>query len=162
MSDETPITDDRDPAMAVTEMIDHVLGLAVTWTAWDGRPLQADDRLYTPHKAIRRVTDHLIDHLAELEARLAGERTIPDRWHASASTTPGDLADFTEQDLDEAKSRLTRLGRIWSARLNTLTPVQLDQSPGQGWTFRQIAFHLTESAYYADSVGDLTAVGSGH
>jgi hypothetical protein len=88
-------------------------------------------------------------------------RTPIDRWHASAGTTPGDFADFTEQDPDEAKSRLTRSGQIWSARLNTLTPVQLDQSPGQGWTFRQIAFHLTESAYYADSVGDLTAIGSG-
>ena len=160
MSDETPITDDRDPARLVTEMIDHVLGLAATWTKWDGRPFQADERLYTPHKAIRRVTDHLIDHLAELEARLAGEQTIPDRWHASASTTPSDLAAFTDQDLDEAKSRLTRLGQIWAARLNSLSPGQLDQSSEQGWTFRQIAFHLTESAYYADSVGDLTAVGS--
>lgn len=161
MTDETPITDDRDPAAVVTEMIDHVLRLAATWTAWDGRPLHADDRLYTPHKAIRRVTDHLIDHLAELESRLAGEQPIPDRWHASASTTPGDLAAFTDQDLDEARSRLTRLGRIWAVRLNALTPGQLDQSPGQGWTFRQIAFHLPDSAYYADSVGNLSAVGSG-
>lgn len=157
MSDETPITDDRDPASVVTEMINHVLGLAATWTAWDGRPLHACERLYTPRKAIRRVTDHLIDHLAELEARLAGEQTIPDRWHASASTTPGDLATFTDQDLDEAKSRLTRLGQIWAVRLNALTPDQLDHSPGEGWTFRQVAFHLAESAYYADAVGDLTA-----
>ncbi|GAB3958452.1 hypothetical protein GCM10029978_003410 [Actinoallomurus acanthiterrae] len=161
MSDDVPITDDREPASVVTAMIDHVLGLAVTWTAWDGRPLRAGERLYTPHKAIRRVADHLIDHLAELEARLAGDRTIPDRWHASASTTPGDLAAFTGQDLDEAKSRLTRLGRIWAARLNTLTPDQLDHPPGEGWTFRQIAFHLAESAYYADAVGNLSAVGSG-
>jgi hypothetical protein len=156
MSDETPITDGRDPALLVTEMIDHVLALAATWTAWDGRPLYTDERSYTPHKAIRRVTDHLIDHLAELEARLAGERTIPDRWHASASTTPGDLATFTDHDLDEAKSRLTRLARIWAARLNALTPDQLDHSPGEGWTFRQLAFHLAESTYYADAVGNLT------
>ncbi|MCO6011306.1 hypothetical protein NE236_40790 [Actinoallomurus purpureus] len=160
MSDEVPGTDAREPALVVMAMIDHVLGLAVTWTAWDGRPIAAGERIYTPHKAIRRVTDHLIDHLAELEVRLAGDRTIPDHWHASASTTPGDLAPFTDQDLDEAKSRLTRLGRIWSARLNTLTPDQLDHSPGEGWTFRQIAFHLG-STFYADSVGDLSAVGSG-
>jgi hypothetical protein len=160
MSDEVPITDDREPALVVTAMIDHVLGLAVTWMAWDGRPLHTDERVYTPHKAIRRVTDHLIDHLAELEARLAGDRPIPDRWHASASTTPGDLAAFTGQDLDEAKSRLTRLGRIWVARLNALAPGQLDHSPGTGWTFRQLAFHLAESTYYADAVGDLSAVGS--
>ncbi|RFU40114.1 hypothetical protein DZF91_18845 [Actinomadura logoneensis] len=160
MADETPITDERDPATVVTGMVDHVLSLAATWTAWDGRPVRADDRVYTPHKAVRRVADHMVDHLAELEARLAGEPTIPDRWHASASTTPGDLAPFTDQDLDEAGSRLTRLGRIWAVRLDALTPEQLDHSPGEGWTFRQIAFHVAESMYYADSVGDLTAVGS--
>ncbi|MFB4301084.1 hypothetical protein [Actinomadura sp. NTSP31] len=153
MSDDT---DNRDPASVVTGTIDHVLALAATWTAWNGRPLQADDRLYTPHKAIRRVADHFIDHLAEVEARLIGERTIPDHWHASASTTPADLATFTDQDLDEAKSRLTRLGLIWAARLNAMTPDQLDHSPGEGWTFRQIAIHLAESTYYADAVGNLT------
>ncbi|MEV4164131.1 hypothetical protein [Nonomuraea dietziae] len=158
MTNEIPITDDRSPALVVTAMVDHVLGLAATWTAWDGRPFQTDQRIYTPHKAIRRVADHLVDHLAELEARLAGHETVPDRWHASAITTPADLASFTEQDLEEASSRLLRLARIWSARLNALTSDELDRSPGEGWTFRQIAFHLGESVYYADAVGDLSAV----
>ncbi|HEU5031337.1 MAG TPA: hypothetical protein VFV01_40925 [Spirillospora sp.] len=162
MPDEVPTTDDREPALVVTSMVDHVLALAATWTKWDGRPMRADERVYTPHKAVRRVTDHLIDHLAEMEARLAGTPTIPDRWHASASTTPADLAPFTDQDLNEARSRLTRLSQIWAARLTALTPDQLDRSPGAGWTFRQIAFHLAESAYYADAVGDLSMVRSDH
>ncbi|HEX4816821.1 MAG TPA: hypothetical protein VFV66_29110 [Nonomuraea sp.] len=160
MSDETPSTDDREPTLVVTSMIDHVLDRAATWTTWDGHPSRAGDRIYTPHKAIRRVTDHLIDHLAEMEARLAGNPTLPDRWHASASTTPADLAPFTDQDLHEARSRLTRLSQIWAGRLAALTPDQLDRSPGEGWTFRQIAFHLADSAYYADAVGDLSPVGS--
>lgn len=160
MSDEIPMTDDREPALVVTSMIDHVLDLAATWTRWDGRPVRVDERVYTPHKAIRRVTDHLIDHLAEVEARLAGNPTIPDRWHASASTTPADLAPFTDEDLNEARCRLTRLGRIWADRLTALTPDQLDRSPGEGWTFRQIAFHVAGSAYYADSVGDLSKAGA--
>jgi hypothetical protein len=155
MADDSPITDGRVPTQVLTEMVDHVLRLATTWTVWDGRPLHSNGRVYTPHKAIRRVTDHLIDHLAELEARLAGHETIADHWHASAITTPADLASFTEQDLDEARSRLTRLAQIWTNRLNALTLDQLDHSPGKGWTFRQIAFHLAESAYYADAVGDL-------
>lgn len=158
VSDEVPMTDDRDPALVVTAMIDRVLDLAATWTAWDGRPLHEGERVYTPHKAIRRVADHLVDHLAEMEARLAGHPTIPDRWHASGSTTPADLAPFTGEDVDEARSRLTRLGRIWADRLNVLTPDQLDRSPGEGWTFRQIAFHVAESDYYADAVGDLSVV----
>ncbi|MDP9863587.1 MULTISPECIES: hypothetical protein [Streptosporangium] len=157
MSDESPITDDRDPAQVVTAMAEHVLRLASTWTAWDGRPAHIDGRVYTPHKAIRRVADHLLDHLAEMEARLAGHETIPDHWHASATTTPADLAPFTEQDLDEARSRITRLAQIWTDRLNALTPDQLDHSPGKGWTFRQLAFHLAGSTYYADAVGELSA-----
>ncbi|MGW1193323.1 hypothetical protein [Streptomyces sp. NPDC002559] len=158
--DEAPVTDDRDPAQVVTDMVDHVLALAGTWTAWDGRPVPADDRLYTPHKAIRRVADHMIDHLAEMEARLVGEETRPDHWHASAITTAADLAPFTGADLDEARSRLTRLARIWANRLDVLEPGVLDRSPGTGWTFRGLAFHVAESAYYADCVGALPADGT--
>ncbi|GAA4519201.1 hypothetical protein [Nonomuraea ferruginea] len=76
MSDEIPTTDNCEPAL-----------LAATWTTWDGRPVRADERVYTPHKAIRRVADHLIDHLAEVEARLAANPTVPDCWHASMITT---------------------------------------------------------------------------
>ncbi|MET9385158.1 hypothetical protein ABZY09_29820 [Streptomyces sp. NPDC002928] len=146
----------KTPAQAVTGMVDHVLALASTWTAWDGKPAHADDRVYTPHKAIRRVADHLVDHLAEMEARLVGERPRPDHWHASASTTEADLAPFTQEDLDEARSRLVRLARIWANRLDALTDEQLDTSPGEGWSFRELALHLEESTYYADAVGDLS------
>lgn len=155
-ADDAPTTDDRDPVALIETLVRHVLTLAGTWTAWDGHPVPIDDRLYTPHKAIRRVADHLVDHLAEMEARLAGEEPRPDHWHASATTTPADLAPFTQDDLDEADSRLTRLARIWANRLGTLSPDQLDRSPGNGWTFRQLAFHLAGSVYYADAVGDLT------
>ncbi|MEV0975558.1 hypothetical protein [Streptomyces sp. NPDC049915] len=144
---------DRTPAQAVTGMVDHVLALAAGWTAWDGTPTHVDDRVYTPHKAIRRVADHLVDHLAELEARLAGEPPLPDHWHASTVTTPADLAPFTREDLDEARSRLTRLARVWAVRLDALTDEQLDESPGDGWSFRELALHTAGSAYYADAVG---------
>ena len=154
MSDE-PATDSRDPADVVTTMVAEVLDLAATWTAWDGRPRRADDRVYTPHKAIRRVTDHLIDHLAETEARLAGTPTIPDHWHPSATTTPADLAPFTPEDLDEARSRLNRLSQIYRVRLTALSATDLDRRDGDAWSVRQIAFHLEESLYYARAVGDL-------
>ena len=156
MSDTNTATATVTPADAVTGMVDHVLALATTWTGWDGEPAHVDDRVYTPHKAVRRVADHLIDHLAELEARLAGERPQPDHWHASAITTDADRAPFTREDLEEARSRLTRLARIWANRLGALTGEQLDQSPGEGWSFRELALHVAESAYYADAVGDLS------
>ncbi|GIE34588.1 hypothetical protein Ait01nite_076330 [Actinoplanes italicus] len=154
MSD-LPETDDRVPAEVVTGMITQVLDLASTWTGWDGRPLLTDDREYTPHKAIRRVTDHLIDHLAEIEARLAGVPTIPDHWHASAITTAADLAPFSSEDLDEARSRLTRLAQVFQLRLTGLPAADLDRRDGDAWSVRQIAFHLESSLYYATAVGRL-------
>jgi hypothetical protein len=161
MTDPGPETDDRHPADVVTGMVDHVLDLAATWPRWDGRPIEVPAegepaRTYTPHKAIRRVADHLVDHLAEMEARLAGRPTEPDRWHASAITTPGDLAAFTPDDLDEARSRLRRLALIWEVRLRSLSDRQLDERAGGAWALRQLAFHLAESAFYAESVGMLS------
>lgn len=160
MTDPGPEIDDRHPADVVTGMVDQVLRLAETWPNWDGRaievPVEGEPaRVYTPHKAVRRVADHLVDHLAELEARLAGRPTEPDRWHASAVTTPTDLAAFTAEDLDEARSRLRRLALIWDVRLRSLSPGQLDERAGDAWTLRQLAFHLAGSVFYADSVGAL-------
>jgi uncharacterized protein YfiM (DUF2279 family) len=153
---DSPVTDNRDPAGVVTGMISQVLDLAQTWTGWDGKPRPAGDRIYTPHKAIRRVTDHLIDHLAEIEARLVGVPTIPDRWHASAMTTPADLALFTPQDLDEARSRLTRMGQTFEVRLRPLSDAELGRRQADAWSIRQIAFHLEGSLYYAQAVGRLS------
>jgi len=77
MTDPGPETDDRHPADVVSGMVGHVLDVAATWPHWDGAPIEVPvegepSRIYTPHKAIRRVADHLVDHLAEMEARLAG------------------------------------------------------------------------------------------
>ena len=160
MTDSGPEVDDRHPADVVTGMVQHVLRLAETWPRWDGVPAETPvegepPRRYTPHKAIRRVADHLVDHLAELEARLAGRPTEPDRWHASASTTAADLAPFTPEDLDEARSRLRRLALIWDVRLRSLSAGQLDEQTGTAWTLRQLAFHVAGSAFYADAVGML-------
>ncbi|GAA2542229.1 hypothetical protein GCM10010435_07270 [Winogradskya consettensis] len=147
--------DGRDAAQGLEYSVAHALRVAETWTAWDGKPIAVEDRIYTPHKAIRRITDHLVDHLAELEARVAGQAPLADHWHASAITTPADLAPFTSEDLDEARSRLTRLAQIWSVRLRALDDERLDRVEGDAWTLRQVAFHLDDT-YYADAVGDLS------
>lgn len=70
-------------------------------------------------------------------------------------TTASDLAPFTHDDLDEAKSRLHRLALIWEIRLRSLTDQQLDEPAGQSWTLRQVAFHVADSAFYADAIGAL-------
>src|SRR5262245_9140104 len=101
--------DDRDdPAGLVEESVAAGLAAAEAWLGWDGRPVYAEGNAWTPHKVLRRVADHLLDHLAELECRLAGLPTVPDRWHGRRVTTDADFGRFTEVDLEEAASRLTR------------------------------------------------------
>jgi hypothetical protein len=51
-------------------------------------------------------------------------------------TTPADLAPSTADDLDEARSRLSRLGLIWNVRLSSLSDEQLDASEAGAWTLR--------------------------
>jgi hypothetical protein len=152
--------DDKDttnPAELVETAVEHCLTLAATWLAWDGRPLVAEDgaRIYTPHKAVRRIADHITDHLAEVEALLAGVPTQPDEWHASLVTLDSDWARFTEADLDEARQRLRRLGRTFALRYAAAGPAEWDVLRGENWTLREIATHLAGITWYADQVGDL-------
>lgn len=158
MADDRPEVDDRDPADAMAQMVAHVLRLAETWGAWDGHPMPIDDHVYTPHKAIRRVADHMLDHLAQLEAHVAGADPVPDRWHGSHVTTAADLAPFTPEDLDEARSRLERLAQLWRIRLAAIPPEELDRAEDDAYTPREMAFWAVGSTYYADAVGDLAAV----
>jgi|SRR6266545_3693157 hypothetical protein len=153
MIEQRPQVDKRDPADAIDEMVEHVLALAETWTTWDGEAVSGLGRRYTPHKAIRRVADHMIDHLAQFDARVAGVPSLPDEWHGSAITTDSDMATFTQDDLDEARSRLRRLAQLWRIRLATVPPGDMDADAGEEYTLREVAFCAVESSAYADAVG---------
>ncbi len=136
--------------------VERTLVLARTWPAWDGRPRVADDgRLFTPHKAIRRTADHLVDHLAEVEALLAGAPTEEDRWQGSGLTSAADRAAFTRADLAEAEQRLRRLARTVELRYAAVGPAAWDAPRGNHWTLREIAAHLA-TPWYAEQVGDLS------
>jgi hypothetical protein len=147
----------ENPGELVEQAVERSLRLVGTWPAWDGQPLTSDDgRTFTPHKAVRRIADHLIDHLAEVEALLAGVPTQPDEWHASALTSAADLAPFTVEDVREAEQRLSRLGRTLALRYAAVDPAEWDKDRGDNWTLRQIAEHLIEVEWYAQQVGDLS------
>ena len=100
----------------------------------------------------------MIDHLAQLEAHVAGAEPLPDRWHGSFMTTPADLAPFTPEDLDEARSRLERLAQLWRLRLAATPPEELDRAEGDAYTPREMAFCVVGSTYYANAVGELRSV----
>jgi hypothetical protein len=142
-----------NPGALVTAAVARSLDLASTWLAWDGRPLITDG-VWTPHKALRRITDHLIDHLSEVEALLAGAPTVPDGWHGRMVTLDADWARFTELDLAEARQRLTRLGQWYEVRY-AACPAEWDTSRSPSWTLREIAVHVSGIAWYAEQVGRL-------
>jgi hypothetical protein len=146
-----------DPGARVQRAVELCLDIAQTWLAWDGRPHVSEDgdRIYTPHKAVRRIADHVIDHLAEVEALLAGVDTTPDEWHASLVTFEGDWARFTEQDLVEAQQRLGRLGRTFALRIAAAGSEEWDRPRTPNWTLREICDHLTGVVWYAEQVGRL-------
>ena len=147
-----------NPAQGIADAIEQTLALASTWTAWDGElvPTEDGERVYTPNKVLRRQADHMIDHLAEVEALLAGEATEPDHWHASAVTLGSDMAPVTGEDLNEAAQRLRRLARLFVMCYAAAGPQAWDAPRGENWTLRAIAEHLS-SAWYAEQVGNLHA-----
>ena len=155
MESTAAVHDHDDPGVGVELAVARTLTLARTWPAWDGRPVITRDgeRIYTPHKVIRRVADHIVDHLAEVECVLAGVQTRPDRWGASLVTTQADLAPFHQVDLAEATERLSRLARAFRLRLAAAGPLEWDR-PRDGWTLREIAEHLSD-AWYAEQIGAL-------
>ena len=135
------------------------LDLAATWLAWDGRPCARFDdgqpNVWTPHKALRRIADHLTDHLHEVEALLAGAEPIPDTWYGRSVTLDADWARFTETDLAEARSRVTRLARSYLLRYEVAGQEEWDVPRGPAWTLREIAEHVSGITYYAEQMGRL-------
>lgn len=152
-----PDTDDRDPAGLVPAAVDEVLRTAQEWLGWNGTAVRAQGNAWTPHKVLRRVTDHLVEHLAEIDARLAGVPPLPDGWHGRRLTLDSDWARFTEADLDEAESRLRRLALCYRVRLSGLDDAALDAgSDGGEWTLRQVVVHVANAtASYAGAMAGM-------
>jgi hypothetical protein len=148
---------EASPAQLVVDSVEHCLDLAATWSAWDGQPVvrgpDGEADTWTPHKAQRRIADHLLDHLHEVEALLAGAEPMPGEWHGRTVTLTADLAPFTEPDLDEARSRLRRLARCYLLRYAAAGPAAWDAPRGEAWTLRAIAAHVADVRYYAEQVG---------
>jgi hypothetical protein len=148
-----------NPGQLVVNAVEASLALAATWHAWDGRPVartvDGKPNTWMPNKALRRITDHLIDHLHQVEALLAGAEPLPDTWHGRFVTLDADWGRFTEADFDEACSRLRRLARWYVLRYAAAGAPAWDEPRGGEWTLREIAEHVSGVLYYAEQVGSL-------
>jgi len=151
-----PCVSHGDVTRLVPDAVREILDVAETWLGWDGTPIRRDGNVWTPHKALRRVADHLLDHLAEIQCRLAGQPPLPDRWHGRMVTVDADFARFTEIDLDEVTSRLLRLAACYQSALHDRDAAMLDARPDQDtWTLREVVHHVSDVTGYAEMVGRL-------
>lgn len=141
--------DKIEPDELVVEATEDAIVRAATWIGWESGAVMSLGNAWTPHKALRRITDHLIDHLCQIETRGNSEMPVPDAWRGRSVTLDSDWSRFTEQDLDEATARIRRLAQVVALRLRALS-ADWDSEVANEWTLRAIAEHLAEaSAAYA-------------
>ncbi|MHB8630509.1 MAG: hypothetical protein ACYC9W_01095 [Candidatus Limnocylindria bacterium] len=138
-----------EPHELVVMAAEEALERAETWIGWNGAAVMSFGNAWTPHKALRRIADHFVDHLCQIEARASGDTPVADEWRGRSVTLPSDWAAFTEQDLDEATARIRRLAQLTALRLEALRE-DWDTSVGNDWTIRAIGQHLADAmAAYA-------------
>jgi hypothetical protein len=106
---------------------------------------------YTPRKALRRVLDHALDHLNQIDQWLAwqhhGVVPVPtDGWVPSTVTLPDDRLPLAPADLDAWLWRIDQATRLVVQRAAGLSRAELDwRPPDGGWPLRRVLHHLARS-----------------
>src|SRR5437867_1952929 len=106
---------------------------------------------YTPRKPLRRVLDHALDHLNQIDQWQLWRRdgvvpTPTDGWVPSTVTLPEDRLPLTARDLDGWLWRIDQALQLLIQRAATLGPDDLDwQPPDGGWPLRRVLHHVARS-----------------
>ncbi|HLW02980.1 MAG TPA: DinB family protein [Ktedonobacterales bacterium] len=109
---------------------------------------------YTPRKILRRILDHALDHLNQIEQWLAWQQhghvpTPTDGWATSAETLPEDLQPLSPADLRAWLWRIDLTISLVAQRARSLSSEQLDWTPpGGGWPLWQVVRHLAGGELY--------------
>ena len=116
---------------------------------------------YTPRKPLRRVLDHALDHLNQIDQWQLWRRegvvpTPTDGWAPSTVTLPEDRLPLTVADLDAWLWRIDQAVHLLARRAAGLTGDELDwQPPDGGWPLRRVLHHVARSEMlYAASLDD--------
>ena len=144
---------DHDPAREVTSVMTEELFTRLTSAR--PAPLTAPTGVgrytYTPRKSLRRVLDHALDHLNQIDQWLSWQHhghvpTPTDGWVPSTVTLPDDRLALTAPDLDAWLWRIDQAVRLVVQRATALTPAELDWLPPDGgWPLRRVLHHLARS-----------------
>lgn len=106
---------------------------------------------YTPRKALRRVLDHTLDHLNQIDQWMAwrNDGQVPkptDGWVPSTVTLPDDRLPLSQSDLDAWLWRVDQAARLLAQRAAGLSDADLDwQPPDEGWPLRRVLHHVARS-----------------
>lgn len=115
-----------------------------------------EEHSYTPRKILRRVLDHALDHLNQIEQWLAWQQqgivpTPTDGWATSAETFQEDLQPLAPEELRAWLWRIDLAVGLVASRAKLFSAAQLDwQPPDDGWTLRRTLHHLAlAEVFYA-------------
>lgn len=114
-------------------------------------PARVGRYTYTPRKILRRVLDHGLDHLNQIDQWLAwrGHGVVPtatDGWVPSTVTLPDDRLPLAQADLDAWLWRIDQTVRLVVQRAAALSEAELDWLPPDGhWPLRRVLHHLARS-----------------
>jgi hypothetical protein len=106
---------------------------------------------YTPRKTLRRVLDHALDHLNQIDQWVAWRRdgivpTPTDGWVPSTVTLPDDRLPLAKADLDAWLWRIDQAVRVLVQRAAGLSREELDWLPPDGgWPLRRVLHHVARS-----------------
>ena len=109
---------------------------------------------YTPRKVLRRVLDHALDHLNQIEQWLLWQQQgiVPhptDGWADSATTLEEDQLPLTEADLKTWLWRIDLVVELVATRASQLSRQQLDWVPPDGgWSLRRMLHHLASAEMF--------------
>ena len=143
----------HDPAREVLAVMTDELFFRLT----DARPAPltapagVTGFVYTPRKTLRRVLDHALDHLNQIDQWLAWQHhgvvpTPTDGWAPSTVTLPDDRLPLAPADLDAWLWRIDQATRLVVRRAEQLSLAELDWLPPDGgWPLRRVLHHLARS-----------------
>jgi hypothetical protein len=109
---------------------------------------------YTPRKILRRVLDHALDHLNQIEQWLAWQQhgIVPkptDGWASSADTFQEALQPLSAEELQAWLWRIDLTIGLLAQRAGQLSTEQLDWTPPDGgWTLRRALRHVAQAAIF--------------
>jgi DinB family protein len=155
---------DHDPSAEVRSPMTNQLFSRLTGSGTDQTRIDytsVGTYTYTRRKPLRRVLDHALDHLNQIDQwqRWRRKGVVPtptDGWAPSTVTLPEDRLPLTSADLETWLWRIDQAVRLLAQRAAGLTDDELDwQPPDRGWPLRRVLHHVARSEMlYAASLDE--------